>query len=84
MEWVTLTKVFNPAEADLIRSRLEAAGFTVMLKNMGAALSTEGYSMVTGGIWVQVPEASEADARALLASLRETEAEPEPDSAPAE
>lgn len=70
MEWVTLTKVFSPAEADLIRSRLEAAGFTVTLKNMGAALSTEGYSMVTGGIWVQVPTASEADARGLLESFR--------------
>jgi len=73
-----LTKVFNPAEADLIRSRLEAAGFGVTLKNMGAALSTEGYSMATGGIWVQVPAASEADARTLLESFRES------DSAPAE
>jgi len=71
MEWVTLTKVFSPAEADLIRSRLEAAGFQVMLKNLGAALSTEGYSMVTGGIWVQVPSANEAEARMLLDSLRE-------------
>ncbi len=66
MEWVTLTKLFSPVEADLIRSRLEAAGFTVTLKNLGAALATEGYSMVTGGIWVQVPSSEETEARQLL------------------
>lgn len=71
MEWVTLTKLFSPAEADILRSRLESAGFTVTLKNMGAALSTEGYSMATGGIWVQVPAVEEADARSLMDACRE-------------
>ncbi|MBN8247427.1 MAG: DUF2007 domain-containing protein [Verrucomicrobia bacterium] len=71
MEWVTLTKVFSPVEADMIRARLEAAGFPVNLRNMGAALSTEGYSMAIGGIWVQVPGANEAEARPLVTSLQQ-------------
>ena len=68
MDWVTVSNHFSPVEADMTRSRLEAAGFTVSLKNMGAALATEGYSMVTGGICVQVPSAEEGDVREFLQS----------------
>jgi len=66
MEWVTISNQFSPAEAELLRSRLETAGFTVNLRHMGAALAMDGYSMATGGIWVQVPEDQETDARQLL------------------
>jgi hypothetical protein len=59
---------FNPAEAQLMRSRLEAAGFEVNLVGELSALSMEGYSLSTGGIDVQVPEESKEDARALLKS----------------
>ncbi len=59
---------FNPAEAQLTRSRLEAAGFEVNLVGELSALSMEGYSLSTGGIDVQVPEESKEDARALLKS----------------
>lgn len=75
MEWVTLTKPFSIAEADLIRSRLEAAGFTVTLRNVAAALAMEGYSMATGGIWVQVPSAEETEARQLLEACAEDDPE---------
>jgi len=66
VNWVTISTQFSPAEAELLRSRLEASGFLVTLKNLGAALAMDGYSMATGGIWVQVPADQEADARELL------------------
>jgi alanine-alpha-ketoisovalerate/valine-pyruvate aminotransferase len=78
MKWVTISRQFSPAEAELMRSRLEASGFTVLLKNLGAALAMEGYSMVTGGIFVQVPEVEEADARALLGAVDGAEPEANP------
>jgi hypothetical protein len=71
MEWVTISKQFSPAEAELLRSRLEASGFLVSLKNLGAALAMDGYSLATGGIWVQVPEDQAVDARKLIDSSPE-------------
>jgi len=66
MQWVTVSTQFSPAEAELLRSRLEASGFLVTLKNLGAALAMDGYTMATGGILVQVPENQAEDARLLL------------------
>lgn len=66
MQWVTISTQFSPAEAELMRSRLEASGFLVTLKNLGAALAMDGYSMATGGILVQVPENQVQDAQLLL------------------
>ncbi len=68
MQLVTIHRSFNPAEADLIRSRLEAAEFDVRLLHDVASLSLEGYSLAAGGILVQVPEDQADDAKALLAS----------------
>ncbi len=68
MEYVTVYRAFNPADGELVRSRLEANGFMVNLKNDIAARSIEGYAMGTGGILVQVPEDQAPDARALLDS----------------
>jgi len=65
MEFVTVHTAFNPAGADLVRSRLEAAGFHPVLKGM-AALSMEGYSLTTGGIDVQVPDGEGANAVEFL------------------
>lgn len=72
MDWVTISKQFSPAEAELMRSRLEASGFLVNLKHLGAALATEGYSLSTGGIWVQVPADQADEARELLTSSTPT------------
>jgi hypothetical protein len=66
MEWQTVFRTFNPAEAQLVRSRLEAAQFVVNVLNELAALSVEGYSMAVGGIQVQVPADCAHEARALL------------------
>jgi len=66
MELVTIYTAFNPADAQLVRSRLEAAGFHAMVAHELSALSMDGYSMAVGGVRVQVPEAEAADARELL------------------
>jgi len=68
MKFVTVSSAFNPAAAELGRSRLEANGFLVNVKNETAALSMDGYAMAAGGILVQVPEDQADDARTLLGS----------------
>jgi putative signal transducing protein len=66
MDFVTLFKAFSPAEAQLVRSRLEAAGFHPFVADELSALSIDGYSLAAGGIRVQVPESEAADAREFL------------------
>ena len=68
MELVTVFRTFNPGEAQLIRSRLEAAGLTAEVTHELAALSMEGYSMSTGGVRVEVPADQADDARALISN----------------
>jgi hypothetical protein len=60
MNPVTVFTSFSPAEAQLVRARLEAAGFHAFVMGELSALSMDGYSMAAGGIRVQVP-AKEAD-----------------------
>ena len=66
MNPATIFNAFSPAEAQLVRSRLEAAGFHPFVADELSALSIEGYSLATGGIRVQVPETEAADAREFL------------------
>jgi hypothetical protein len=66
MNLVTVFKAFSPAEAQLTRARLEAAGFHAIVIGELAALSMEGYSSATGGIRVQVPDNEAAEAREFL------------------
>ena len=68
MRMVTIYTGFNPAEAQLVRSRLEAAGFNPFIPNENSALGTEGYAMAVGGIRVQVPEDQVEDAKEFLAA----------------
>jgi hypothetical protein len=68
MELVTVFNTFNLGEAQLICSRLEAAGFNAQVTHELAALSMEGYSMATGGIRVQVPADQAAEARELISA----------------
>lgn len=70
MELVTVYLSFSPAEAQLVRSRLDAAGFHASVANEISALSLDGYSLSAGGIRVQVPEVEAEDARVLIASDR--------------
>jgi len=66
MKLVTVFTAFNPAEAQLARSRLEAAEFHPFVTNELAALSIDGYALAAGGIHVQVPEDEAADAKEFL------------------
>jgi len=68
MQLVTISTAFNPADAQLTRARLEAAGFHAVVTSELAALSLDGYALAAGGIRVQVPENEAAEAREFLKS----------------
>jgi len=56
MDRVTVFTAFNPAEAQIVCSLFQTAGFDASAEGEAAALNMEGYSLATGGIRVQVPE----------------------------
>ena len=66
MQLITIFTGFNPAEAQLVRSRLEAAGFHALVAHELSALSMDGYALAAGGIRVQVPDAEADDAKEFL------------------
>ena len=68
MELSTIFRALNSAEAQLVRSQLEAADFDVFVADESSALAVECYVLGVGGIRVQVPRVQEADARELLKS----------------
>ena len=63
---ITIYTALNPADAQLVRSRLEAAGFHPFVVGETAALTMEGYTLATGGIRVQVPESEYVTAKEFL------------------
>lgn len=73
MDLVTVARAFSPMEAQLIRSRLDAAQFHAVVMHELSALSMEGYSMAAGGILVQVPQAEAAEAKAFLEAKPDAE-----------
>ena len=66
MPFATVYQTFSSADAQLVRSRLEAAGFPVTVAHELSSLSMDGYSLATGGILVQVPADQSEEARALI------------------
>ena len=72
MRMVTVFRSFSSAEAQLIRSRLDAADIPAEVVNELAALSMDGYSMATGGIRVQVPDDYAEEAKALIDSANDS------------
>jgi hypothetical protein len=68
MALVTVYTAFNPADAQLVRSRLEAAEFHPVVMHELSALSLDGYAMAAGGILVQVPADEAEEAREFLGS----------------
>jgi len=62
MEFVTVYTSLNPADAELIRGRLESANLTVNVKNEDVVLGVE----TSGGVLLQVPDYQAQEARALL------------------
>ena len=68
MKLITVATAFNPADAQLVRSRLEAAQFHPFVSHELSALSLDGYAMAAGGILVQVPDVEAEEAKAFLSS----------------
>ena len=68
MPLVTVSSAFNPADAQLVRSRLEAAGFHAVVTHELSALSLDGYALAAGGILVQVPDEEAAEVKEFLAA----------------
>ena len=68
MALVTVYRAFNPADAQLVRARLEAAQFHAVVTHELSALSLDGYALAAGGILVQVPDDEAADAKEFLAA----------------
>ena len=65
MALVTVFRAFNPADAHLVRSRLDAAQFHAVVTH---ELSALGRALAAGGILVHVPGSEAADAKEFLAS----------------
>lgn len=59
-------KTLNIAEADLVCARLQAAGFHAAVMDAIAAFTTDGYSLATQGVRVEVPDSEADEARAFL------------------
>lgn len=71
MQLVTIYKALNPADAHIVRSRLEAANFHPVIMHELSALSMEGYALAAGGILVQVPDEEASEAKIFLNSSEE-------------
>jgi len=72
MPLVTVFKALNPMDAQVIRSRLEAADLHPTVTHELSALSLDGYALAAGGILVQVPPEEAEDARELIESKDST------------
>jgi len=77
MNNLTVATLLNPADAQLVRARLEAAGFHPQVLHELAALSMEGYALSAGGIRVQVPEEEVEEARNFLEHSKPVEGSPD-------
>ena len=68
MNLVTIATNFNLAEAGLICSRLEAAGFHPFMGNENASSWLGGTMSTATLLRIEVPESEAADAREFLAA----------------
>lgn len=75
MKLVTVYNTFSPADAQLIRSMLEAAEIPATVAHELSALSLDGYAMAAGGIAVQVPDEHVELARELITTSAAPSAE---------
>ena len=64
----TIYMALNPADAQLVWSQLDAAGFDAEVVNELSALSLDGYAVAAGGILVRVPDDRAAEAQAFLSA----------------
>ena len=71
MNWVTVATFTYATEAHLLRMRLETEGLHPQLKDEHTVTQDPLLSHALGGIKVQVPDAEEAQARAIVAAVAE-------------
>ena len=76
MNLVTVYTAFNPAEAQLANSQLQAAGFHSVVMGELSSLSIDGYALTAGGIRVQVPDVEAEDANLLLRASEDSAENP--------
>jgi hypothetical protein len=75
MSLQTVYRTFSSGDAQLIRSRLEAANLQASVLHELSALSMEGYALAAGGIQVQVPEEEAEEAREIIKTRDEGSSE---------
>ena len=79
MRLIEVYNTFSPADAHLVCSSLQSAGFGARVTNEIASLTLEGYALASGGIRVVVPEEEFEEARAFIEHKPELDgSEPEP------
>ncbi len=76
MRLVEIYNTFSPADAHLICSSLQSAGFGARVTNELSTLSLDGYAVASGGIRVVVPEEEAAEARAFIEQKPDESDEP--------
>lgn len=74
MELITVYRTFNLTEAEVVRSRLDAAELHPSMANDNASVSIDGYTVATGGVLIRVPENEAAAARELIEASEQTQA----------
>lgn len=85
MDYVTISRGFNLAEADMLVSRLRAAGYDVLLLGGDAGRMTASL-MSVGGVRIQVPANQKDDVEKFIeayekeAAATSTESDEEADS----
>ena len=63
---VTVARMYNPLEAEMLRGRLEAEGVPAMVADTQTAQVNPFYKLAIGGVRVMVPEAYLARAREIV------------------
>ena len=71
----TIYTTFNPADAQLLWSELDAAGFEAEVCNETVSLALSGYALAAGGIDIRVPDDRADEAVAFLKALPRSEVE---------
>ena len=63
---VTVARMYNPLEAEMLRGRLESEGVPAMVADTQTAQVNPFYKLAIGGVRVMVPEAYLARAREIV------------------
>jgi hypothetical protein len=77
MRLVEVYNTFSPADAHLVCSALQSAGFGARVTNELPALTLDGYSLASGGVRIVVPEEEYEEARAFIQEQARDSGEPE-------